>query len=487
MSRSRRNAYLLPAIVFAGLGTVLVIPFVTSSDSRAPSPAPRAEWSDYSVDVKSGPFEVDLMLNARLQAGRSVTLSSALPSNMAKILELAPDGAYLKKGDLVARFDRRPLEDALRKVRREIRDTEAQLSQMNADLALLANEGSDKAAQMAYAVEVARKERKQLVEVELPAKEARAARDFRKASAALEQAKTDHATQSQLVNKGLGTTQDLNRAAAEFRELEADYRIAAEALAGLRDVTIPAEHDHARMQLENRERESATHGVTLTKRLEKQKGAIHRTENKLQVLREEQAEAESHLALAELRAPVTGILLHRRVSAGLEKRKPQVGDSLWKGHAFAVIPDMSSMIAQAAVTEREVGTLAVGQPVVLTPDAYPELRLEGHLASIGTLVETDRGEPRFDVRIQLSMSDERLRPGMSGRAAVRTASLEEALRVPVQAVFVEDMSNIGFIMRGDDVEQVALKLGPSDGREVVVKSGLAAGEKVLMIYPESLR
>ena len=43
------------------------------------------------------------------------------------------------------------------------------------------------------------------------------------------------------------------------------------------------------------------------------------------------------------------------LAAKCSSRKPQVGDSLWNRHAFAVIPDLSSLVAYADIDEKDIG------------------------------------------------------------------------------------------------------------------------------------
>src|SRR6185295_15636405 len=80
-----------------------------------------------TAEVREGPFRVSIVEGGTLQALRSVTYSSAIQSNQAKIVALAPEGKMVEKGDMLILFDAAPFEE-------EIRRSQAQLAQAQADL-----------------------------------------------------------------------------------------------------------------------------------------------------------------------------------------------------------------------------------------------------------------------------------------------------------------------------------------------------------------
>lgn len=77
--------------------------------------------------------------------------------------------------------------------------------------------------------------------------------------------------------------------------------------------------------------------------------------------------------------------------------------------------------------------------------------------------------------------DVRVFPGLRAELAVVTAQLPEAIVVPAGAVEPES-AQTGFVTIVDDDENEVrkpVKLGPSNGSEVVITEGVAAGEKVV--------
>ena len=128
-------------------------------------PAVSAAFAPYTR-VTQGPFEIRVTAPALLDASQSVTLSSELPSNKAKLLYLATEGSLLQAGDVVARFDRSPFEDEVLRLQGEIEELRATLMQARAEEALQQQDARARRAEIDYQVVLAGLRRAQLKKVE---------------------------------------------------------------------------------------------------------------------------------------------------------------------------------------------------------------------------------------------------------------------------------------------------------------------------------
>ena len=167
-------------------------------------------------------------------------------------------------------------------------------------------------------------------------------------------------------------------------------------------------------------REREIYAKTLNQKLQKQQSAIRRINHKIEVLNQNLERAKNNLLHTRISAPVSGTLLYKNMSFQKETRKAQIGDSLWNRQGFAVIPDMSSMIALTKIRENEIGTIEIGQQVTLRPEAYSNTLLFGQVDAIGSLASDINTESTryFEVRIALDQPDKRLRPGMTASASI---------------------------------------------------------------------
>jgi len=443
------------------------------------------EEKPFTVAVTPGKFDVFVIESAQLDARQSVTLASELPSNKGKIIWLVEEGTYVKAGDLVARFDPAPFEEDLANLNRDHDDGEAALAQAEAELQIQIRAGRDTVEQNEYAVRVAELKLRNLIDADQPLRITAAESERQSARIALEQARQEHEAQQEMIKEGFGSESMLKEAAAHEQEQKNAVDLATQKLRLLKEVILPAEVRQAELEVENHKRELENSRQMRLHKLAKQNNVLARLRNQLASLESSQHHAEELLARTEIHAPVQGFVIYKSIPVGNERRKVRVGDSVWNRHGFIVLPDMSAMVGHVNIREQSIGKLAVGQPVTLKPEAYPELVLNGHIDLVGTLVDdaVNRDENFFHVRIALDNVDPRLRPGMRAQAAILTDSFADVLRVPIETVFYSDGKAVCFIWDDDEARPQPVQLGPSDGKYVVVEQGLEAVQQVLLTRP----
>lgn len=442
-----------------------------------------------TAKVKRGSFSIYVVESATLDAKTSVTLSSELPSNQAKVLYLVPEGDLIQHGEIVAKFDPAPFEEAIQKLENEIKEEQAKLVQAQAEASLQAGENQGRLDNLAYQIKLAEIQLNNLKKSNMPLREAQAKQELSKAQAEYQTAKGEQATQEELFEQGFTKAKSLKEARDNAQDKLALYRIKQRNYRSLKEVTLPAELKRAQLKLENSRVELESYRLANVQRTQKQKAIIQRSENKIDSLKQNLERAHGNLSKTVVKAPVSGIVLYKTMSISNEKRKPQVGDSLWNRQSFAVIPDLSSLVAYTNIRESEVGKLAEGQQTTVQPEAYPRLSLSGTVASIGTLASGEddaaSGANHFRVRIALDEIDPKLRPGMTAKVSILARSYEDVLQLPVEAVFYRGQESVCFLWRDGSPRAVTLDLGENDGNYVVVNAGLEEGQEVMLTYPES--
>lgn len=177
------------------------------------------------------------------------------------------------------------------------------------------------------------------------------------------------------------------------------------------------------------------------------------------------------LAEAQLRAPFDGVIV------SVEKR---IGEELEPYDPLGAIADPSAFRVEATVLEEDILKLAVGQPAVITLDAYADTSFEGTLTEIGSSPIVWQGKNAYTVYldfvdpVQVPAS---IRMGVDIR--IRVTEKEDVLRVPVAAVIRQGTR--AFVTRLNEdgsLEQVEVELGASDGQWIEVLTGLRKGQKI---------
>jgi HlyD family secretion protein len=197
--------------------------------------------------------------------------------------------------------------------------------------------------------------------------------------------------------------------------------------------------------------------------------------------------AKQQLAHCEVRADVPGIVVYKDVFFGSEQRRPQVGDQVWANQPLLILPDISKMVVETQIRETDIHKVERNQRVKVRVDAYPDLRFTGEVSLVGTLAREERerrGAKFFSVTVLVHESDPRLRPGMTARVEIEVEERKDALYVPLDAVFERDGRHVVYLA-GHGTREREVVLGPSNDDFVVVESGLARGDRVLLRDPEA--
>lgn len=148
--------------------------------------------------------------------------------------------------------------------------------------------------------------------------------------------------------------------------------------------------------------------------------------------RREIRSAEEAIAALTLKAPRDGMVL--AAQHPWEGRKLQEGDSAWTGMTVATLPDLSSMVVEASLSDVDDGRIVPGMRVVCVLDAYPSVTFPGRVVEITPVARGAARSPLlryFPVRIVLDRPDPaRMRPGMSVRVEVMGPEIKDALLAP---------------------------------------------------------
>lgn len=189
----------------------------------------------------------------------------------------------------------------------------------------------------------------------------------------------------------------------------------------------------------------------------------------------------ARIALADcaLSSPMNALVLGRNVEEGTLVSAGTVGFTL---------ADLSAVKAVFGVPDVIVRSLRIGQPLAVSVEAIPGTRFDGRITAIAPSAE--RQSRVFDVEVTIPNFAGTLHSGMI--ATVETPHSEgptpsgEAA-VPLTAVLRSPAEPDGyavFVLGGDGENAVAkvrqVKLGEVVGNRILVTSGLAAGERVVV-------
>ncbi|WP_058835700.1 efflux RND transporter periplasmic adaptor subunit [Luteimonas abyssi] len=219
--------------------------------------------------------------------------------------------------------------------------------------------------------------------------------------------------------------------------------------------------------------------------------------SELETARRNAQVAGDQLSLADIgvdntvvRAPFAGVITAKAAQPG-EIVSPLSAGGGFTRTGIGTIVDMDSLEIEVDVGEAYIGRVQPRMPVQATLNAYPDWKIPAEVIAI--VPTADRGKATVKVRIALKVKDPRIVPDMGVSVsfleqATEAEAAEDApriLRVPAAALVQRDGRTVAFAVAGDRVEQrVVQAAGSGDPREV--RSGLAAGEDVVLDPPDAL-
>jgi HlyD family secretion protein len=438
--------------------------------------------------LRAQPFHVAIVEAGTLQALRSVTYASTIQSNQAKIIALVPEGKLVQKQDLLILFDAAPFEEEIRKNQALLAQAQADLEKARQAYQLQIIQNQEDVASARQKVATRELELRDVAEGKGKLKEEEAVAAVAAAERELQKARTAADDLRPLLAEGFITKLELEKAEQGVAKAQEDLVLARRKRDSLMDFGRPLELSQARSDAlltkeSLRQLESA---VAL--KLEQKRAEINSAESRIQEASAKLALAQQQLARTEVRADVPGIVVYRDVFFGSEHRKPQVGDQVWANQPLLILPDISKMVVETKVRETDIHKVEQKQKVGIRVEAYPDLKLTGSVALIGTLAQEERerrGAKFFGVSIQINESDPRLRPGMSARVEIQVEERATALAVPLEAVFEREGRSVAYVVRGGRIREQELVLGPSNPDFVIVERGLEAGDRVCLRDPQA--
>lgn len=218
---------------------------------------------------------------------------------------------------------------------------------------------------------------------------------------------------------------------------------------------------------------SANRQRTLVRTDAVSQAAVDKAEAELKVREAKVAGIRATLEKKAVFAPFDGVLGVRKID---------LGQYVQPGQAIVNLQDLSVMLADFTVSQKDLAALQVGATIIMTTDAWPSRTFEGAIAALEPKVDDKTG--MIAVQGRFPNTDGALRPGMFARIEVVRPALAQVVAVPVSAVAYNLHGDSVFVVRdGADGKKEAVRtfvtLGDRREGKVAVTKGLEAGALVV--------
>ena len=194
-------------------------------------------------------------------------------------------------------------------------------------------------------------------------------------------------------------------------------------------------------------------------------------------LRNKRAQATAQAALVAkktLRAPFSGRL-------GITTVNP--GQYLNTGDKVVTLQAVDPLYVDFKLPQQQLATIADGQVVNVSTDAFPGVKFTGKITAIDPRV--DPGTRNFQAEATIPNPDRRLMPGMFARVSVDAGAPKRYLTLPQTAITYNPYGATVFLAQKKDgaknlvAQQSFVTLGPTRGDQVAVIRGINEGDLVV--------
>jgi HlyD family secretion protein len=197
-------------------------------------------------------------------------------------------------------------------------------------------------------------------------------------------------------------------------------------------------------------------------------------------------QAKDRLAKTSVYSPIDGVVTTLDIKVG----ETAISSSTnIPGSNLMTIANPASIHTEVNVDEADIANVAVGQRARVYAIAYPDSPVDGMVDSISVSAKVAQGQQGQSFAVKIGLDDPgkiTLRPGMTCRAEIFTATKSDVLATPIQAIQVEEDLSANetkrhvFVVDGNRARRVAVEVGLSDDTYQEVTKGLAENDEVII-------
>ncbi|HEY1270916.1 MAG TPA: efflux RND transporter periplasmic adaptor subunit [Terriglobales bacterium] len=257
-------------------------------------------------------------------------------------------------------------------------------------------------------------------------------------------------------------------------------------------------------------------------RVAQAKAQVDSAERRVSQTRANLTRASDVLQKTTYAAPFDGVVTNLPVREG---ETVVIGIQNSPGSTLMTIADMAVITAEVKVDETDIVNVKIGQSAEVTIDAIPKKTFKGTVSEIGdnaivrstglaTSQQASASQEAKDFKVVVTLSEPppNLRPGLSATAKITTATRNNALAVPIQALTIRTRADLDeakhksekgsvraasgtpdpakdpkakeeiqgvFVLHGKKAEFVPVETGVAGTTDIEVTKGLQAGDEIV--------
>ncbi|MEZ6083383.1 MAG: efflux RND transporter periplasmic adaptor subunit [Phycisphaerae bacterium] len=482
---ARRSAFVNGAVFWViGIAVIGGLIYFLRTDKQKSAVAEAHQVSRRS-------FSVMLNEKGELEAKKSTDVKVEVEGR-STIIWLIDEGAQVEKGDLIARIASNEIEERIQAEDIKAQNAKAAAEAADQQFEIMLDQNQSDIRKARLALTNAEIEQRKYLEGDsvqmLNAKE----NALRTAKIRLEQAQDVLKDSRALHDKGHLSKLDFERDILSEIEAKDAVEAAELDLKTFKTYTMPKELaqkasdvDEARKDLERTIKKAEATEMKDRAQTAAKHAEYTLVAERLEKLREQRVKTE-------LRAPSSGMVVYDTGPNRWNRREVAEGAEVIERQTVVKLPDPSQMIVKLRIHEAKTSLIAVGQKARVEVEGIPDVLFDGTVTKIAPLADSQNNWLNPDMKeyateIELDTNNYELKPGVTARADILVKNVDNALTVPVQAVY--SVGERHFVFNGKSqtgAKPKEIVVGAANDSFVEVSSGLSEGDWVLLAVDDSL-
>lgn len=478
---SRRKIIIVLVLLLAGAGVAGL--FAVRRDK-----SDKKENAAAYHRVQRGEFLVSIVEGGSLEAVNEEIVYNELQGT-ARIVYIIPEGTYVKKGDLLVELDAGEAEDQL--TQQQIQYETALAKKVASENALIITKSTveSEISTAQLDVQFAEMDLKKFESQERAQQKRNAEIDIISAKESLQIAedklhwselltKKDFETKSNLDKDRLTVTNQklaLEKAETQLQMLE---QFDLEKLQAKYESAL----NEARKQLDRVRKQGESKIAQSEADLRSAQATLELNQSKLE-------KQKKQLEATKLYAPQDGLVVYASNGNRYSNESLiEAGATVRNRQELVKIPDITAMKVSIKVHESHISMVREGLPAFVVLDSLPDQRFRGKINKVALLPDKQSSWANPNLKVyntEILVVDKLpdVKPGVSARAEIVIAQLQDVVTVPIQAVTTRQGKQVCYVRSFTGPGPREVEVGLFNNRLIEIRKGLQPGEEVLLAPP----
>lgn len=159
--------------------------------------------------------------------------------------------------------------------------------------------------------------------------------------------------------------------------------------------------------------------------------------------------------------------------------KSELGTSITKSNTAIVIGREDKIYLDVLLSQTDIVGIKEDQEVKVTFETYPDVEING-VVKEKSYTNSGQGEDvEYKVRAELDTKDLEIYNGMTAEIEFIIKNKENVLQIPNKAITIKDNKQIVKVKENNEINEVEVKTGFSDGKVTEILDGLQKGQVVI--------